>query len=185
MQKNLLRIFIIIAVIGAVTWFMAETMVSEASRSGSSGFAVTEDLDEQQPNLALKNLKGEDVSLLKAHPGKTLLVNYWATWCPPCITEIPSLLALKAKRQSETFDVVFISLDFPEKPDDLTKLMGRYKLSGLDTLYMTDAKQWSDLSGRGLPITVLVSPEGKIMSRMVGGIDWTGAMADDFLKNVK
>jgi len=184
MQKNLLRIFIIIAVIGAVTWFMAETMVSEASRSGG-GLSVSTDLNEQQPDLALKNLKGEDVRLLKAHPGKTLLVNYWATWCPPCITEIPSLLALKAQRGSETFDVVFISLDFPENNEAMTKLLDRYKLSNLETLYMTDAKQWSDLSGRGLPITVLVNPEGQIMSRMVGGIDWSGPLADDFLKNVK
>lgn len=184
MQKNLLRIFIIIAVVGFVTWFAANAMVGQASKGGTS-FSVTEDLQEQQPVLALKNLKGEDVDLLKLHPGKTLLVNYWATWCPPCITEIPSLVALKAKKQSPTFDVVFISLDFPKNPESLIKLMDRNALAGIDTLYMTDAREWSSLSGRGLPITVLVSPDGQIMSRMVGGIDWSGPLADDFLKNVR
>lgn len=184
MQKNLLRIFIIIGVISTFTWFAASTMMGHASRSGAQ-FSMIADLDEQQPVLSLKNLKGEDIDLLKAYPGKTLLVNYWATWCPPCITEIPSLQKLKAERQSATFDVVFISLDFPEKPEDLAKVMDRMALQDIDTLYMTDAKQWSALNGRGLPITVLVSPEGKIMSRMVGGIDWSGPMADDFLKKVR
>lgn len=182
-QKNLLLIFIIIAVIVGGAWFLAHSMI--ASASGGSGFAITEGLSEKQPVLTLKNMKGEDVDLLTAYPGKTLLVNYWATWCPPCITEIPSLKILQEKRRSETFDVVFISLDFPKSPEALAKQMERVGLGGLDTLYMTDARQWSSLAGRGLPITVLIDPEGNVMSRMVGGIEWTGPMADDFLKNVR
>ena len=181
MQKNLLRVFIIMGLIGGITMALA-VVAGKYLRPMEGIIPVAE--SEVLPALTLKNMSDEDVELLKAHPGKTLLVNYWATWCPPCISEIPSLMRIKAERQSDTFDLVFISLDFPKDAKELKTLMGRSNLKGIDTLYMTDARQWSSLGGRGLPITVLVSPEGKIISRMVGAMDWSGPAGTDFLKNV-
>ncbi|HEY0901684.1 MAG TPA: TlpA disulfide reductase family protein [Micavibrio sp.] len=140
--------------------------------------------EELQPALALKDLDDQITDLAARHPGKTLLINYWATWCPPCITEIPSLLQVKTNRQSDQFDVVFINLDFPKDATALKALMKRIGFENLDTLYMYDARQWSELNGRGLPISVLVSPEGRILRRFVGGMDWTSEAGDDFLKGV-
>ena len=140
--------------------------------------------DEMYPDLALKDMKGQNVDPLKDHPGRTLLVNFWATWCAPCISEIPSLVKIREERKSDSFDVVFISLDFPQDASSLKRLMARYNLGNIDTLYMTDAQQWPKLGGRGLPITLLVSPEGKVISRMVGALDWDSPAGADFLKNV-
>lgn len=185
MQKNLLRAFIIITlVVGAslLLGFAVNSLLHPAETE-TAGNDIPEG-GEAFPPLTLKNLNGQDVDLLKAHPGKTLLVNYWATWCPPCISELPSLMKLKARRQSENFDVVLISLDFPKDTETLKNLMKRFGLAEYDTLYMTDATQWSSLKGRGLPITVLVGPEGQIISRIVGAIDWEGPAGDDFLKNM-
>lgn len=189
MQKNLLHIFIISAVIIGATIFMAFVLTQIWPRPAedapaAAGSISAVDADEFQPALALKNLAGEVVDLQALQGGKTLLVNYWATWCPPCITEIPSLLTVKAQRQSGQFDVVFINLDFPKDVAALKTMMKRIGFENLDTLYMYDARQWSALNGRGLPITVLVGPDGRILKRFVGGMDWTSAAGDDFLQDI-
>lgn len=174
MQKNLLRVFILIALV--ICPLGALTVQAAKDKSVTSA--------EKFPALKLKDLQGKDVDLFTRHSGKTLLVNYWATWCPPCLAEIPSLMALKAERQSNSFDVVLISLDFPKDHESLKKLMNRRHLEGIDTLYMSDMAQWGALGSKGLPITVLVSPDGVIMSRMAGGIDWMGPAGTDFLKKM-
>lgn len=188
MQKNLLRFFIISSVIGATTILLAFLLTSLFAQGGndrrqSAAGLVSVTENETQPPLALKNMKGEDVDLGQIQGGKTLLINYWATWCPPCITEIPSLMQVRALRRSDKFDVVFVSLDFPKNPEALREQMKRIGLGHIDTLYMSDARQWSSLQGRGLPITVLVAPDGRILSRFVGGMDWMSEAGADFLKN--
>lgn len=190
MQKNLLRTFIISTVIVVatillaflVTTLRAQVTGDEARQTAAGITAVTD--DETQPTLALRNMKGEVVDLQYLQGDKTILVNYWATWCPPCISEIPSLMQVKALRQSDDFDIVFISLDFPKDPEALRTQMKRIGLDHIDTLYMTDAREWSLLNGRGLPISVLVAPGGKIISRFVGGMDWMSEAGVDFLKAV-
>lgn len=188
MQKNLLRIFIISAVILTATITLAFVLVNlrERAEAGLTGGGATVAVaaDETQPALALKNMDDEVVDLQALQGGKTLLVNYWATWCPPCITEIPSLLKVKAARQSDQFDVVFINLDFPKDLASLKAMMKRMALDDLDTLYMTDARQWSELNGRGLPISVLIAPDGRILRRFVGGMDWASEAGDDFLSEI-
>lgn len=182
MQKNLLRAFIIFCLVIGATGLLVIAVGSHMQARQVMADSSIE--PEPFPPLRLKNLQGEDVDLLRLYPGKTLLVNYWATWCPPCISEIPSLMALKKERQSADFDVVFISLDFPKDSKSLIQLMKRFHLEEIDTLYMADATQWSDLQGRGLPITVLVTPNGNIISRMVGAIDWSGEAGAHFLSKI-
>lgn len=190
MQKNLRRIFIISTVIISVTILLAylATSMHEAAGGGEirqSAAGITDvDADETQPTLALRNMKGEVVDLQQWQGNKTILINYWATWCPPCISEIPSLMQVKALHQSDVFDIILISLDFPKKPEDLRAQMERIGLGHVDTLYMSDARQWSLLNGRGLPISVLVAPDGKIISRFVGGMDWMSESGVSFLKDV-
>lgn len=174
MQKNLLRVFILIALV--MCPFGAWTVYAAKDKE----VATVEKL----PALKLKDLQGKDVDLFTLYPGKTLLVNYWATWCPPCLAEIPSLMALKAARRLENFEVVLISLDFPKDHESLKKLMNRSRIGEIDTLYMSDMAQWGVLGSKALPITLLVSSDGVIMSRMEGGIDWMGPAGADFLKNI-
>lgn len=170
-QKNLVRAFILLCCVGGLI-LLAVSFVDKNYKP----------VDEVFPSLRLSNLAGEDINLFERHKGKTLLVNYWATWCPPCLAEIPSLLALQAKKKSDEFDVVFISLDFPENMETFQKRLARYKLETLDTLYMSDSSQFPMIGGRGLPITVLVGPDQKIKARMEGAIEWDGPAGEDFLE---
>lgn len=183
MQKNHVRILILLSCLLAVVWLG----VAVARYYGAHIPSAVPALDiggpgSDFPALSLSNLEGVPVDLFNLYPGKTLLVNYWATWCPPCLVEIPSLLKLEEQYRAQNVKVVFISLDFPESHEKLKKMLLRYKLDHVDTLYLTDTGQWSLIGGQGLPITVLVSPEKKIISRITGAIDWAGAAGQDFIK---
>lgn len=172
LQKNHVRVFILLCCVMGVL-LLGIGLVDKNFKP----------VDESFPPLVLTNRAGEPVDLATVYQGKTLLVNYWATWCPPCLSEIPSLLALKAKKQGTDFDVVFISLDFPENPEAFDKRLERFKLADLDTLYMADSSQFPLIGGQGLPITVLVGPDMKIKARMAGAIEWNGPAGDEFLKS--
>lgn len=107
--------------------------------------------------------------------GHPVLVNLWATWCGPCVKELPTLDALAAREQGK-FAVVAISQDAGGD----AQVGPFWKSHGLKALTpYTDAKSvlMSALKIDVLPTTILYDAKGKEVWRMTGGKDWTGAEA--------
>jgi thiol-disulfide isomerase/thioredoxin len=103
--------------------------------------------------------------------GKTVLVNLWATWCAPCIREMPSLNRLQARLGGADFTVLAISLDRggPDKPG---KFLTSNNLSNLG-LYLDQKNDlMASLGVIGLPLTVLVDREGREVARLAGPAEW-------------
>lgn len=185
LQKNLIRFLFIAGTIVSLTWALANLVLSGSGALNDPAFIGEKPKNDQErkfPALTLNDLQDQPADVMATHAGKYILVNYWATWCTPCIAEIPSLVALKQQYESDRFSVVLISLDFPKNAESLRALMDRSGIRPLDTLYATDARQWSSIGARGLPFTVLIDPEGQIVSRITGGLDWMDQSALDFLK---
>jgi thiol-disulfide isomerase/thioredoxin len=125
------------------------------------------------PDLAgivVSDDKGADVDLGR-YKGKALLVNVWATWCAPCVAEMPSLNRLQAKLGSDQFAVVTVAMDEPNI-DTVKDFMVKYQLDQLPLL--VDANRAIDRQVRvpSLPASLLVSPDGKILARFIGGSQW-------------
>ncbi|MEM6767199.1 MAG: TlpA disulfide reductase family protein [Bacteroidota bacterium] len=91
----------------------------------------------------------------------TYLYNFWATWCKPCIKEIPYLQQAKADHQQEKFQVVYVSLDFPDQMKLVESFVARKGLAPVWLLDEPDANSWIDK----------VSPK------------WTGAIPASLLVN--
>ncbi len=123
------------------------------------------------PDFTLKDGRGQAIHLPEL-AGKPVLMNLWATWCAPCIAELPMLDALAAKRVGD-LKVLTVSQDMQTE-----KVAAFLKQRGGDHL-----EPWldpdNDLSfhfGTGtLPTTVLYDAQGKEVWRYVGGHDWTSA----------
>lgn len=125
-----------------------------------------------QPEMSFKTANGDDISL-KDFRGKTVLLNVWATWCAPCVAEIPSLNRLQAKKGGDDFVVVTISMD--RHIDDAKAFFDKADINALalyhDPTYSISAK----VGVQGIPISIFYSPSGKEIARIPGDVDWQSA----------
>ncbi len=148
--------------------------MNEVSKSDAKVKKIIEKIETEkktavgQPfvDFTLKSLDGKDVSL-SDFVGKTdyLLVDFWASWCGPCLKSLPELKAFYAKNKGAKFDIVGVSLDQSENP-----WKQAIKTNKLPWHHMSDLKGWASLGAekygvRGIPATVLIDKNGKIVGR--------------------
>lgn len=133
-----------------------------------SRFVTVEDAPSQSLNL-LTTRDGDTLTLADKR-GKVLLVNYWATWCAPCIVEMPQLNALQARYGSDDFEVVTISMD--QRMDVAAEFLEENDLDALTLYHGFDLGAVQRLGARGLPITVLYDRQGVELGRIQGEADW-------------
>ncbi|NYT62812.1 TlpA family protein disulfide reductase [Alcaligenaceae bacterium] len=127
------------------------------------------------PLISFQDATGKTVTLADFH-GRVILLNLWATWCPPCREEMPSLDRLNAKRGSSDFEVVALSID-----RDLDLIKPFYQDFGIRTLkyYVDPTTKVSDtLRAPGVPTTLLIDREGREIGRAMGPAAWDGAQVE-------
>ncbi|MCP3867010.1 MAG: TlpA family protein disulfide reductase [Gammaproteobacteria bacterium] len=106
---------------------------------------------------------------LNSFQGKPVIVNFWATWCPPCREEMPSME--RAWQQLETEGIAMIGINVGENFDQVFGFTGEYDVS-FPLLLDTDGKATEQWPIRGLPTTYILNPDGKVIYQAVGGRDW-------------
>lgn len=116
-------------------------------------------------NWALQDLKGKAHNMVNSK-GKVILVNSWATWCPPCIAEMPSLQSLY-NDYKEKVDFYFIS---NEKQNVLKQWMNESEYNF--PVYQTMGPIPEGLNSSSLPTTYVINKQGKIVIEEVGAHDW-------------
>lgn len=119
---------------------------------------------------------------LSSFKGKYVLANFWATWCSPCIKEMPALDRLAGHLEKQGVVVVAVSQD-EGGVVQVRPFVEKLKLTKVRILYDTDKKAFRDYALRGLPTTVLISPEGKLLARLEGSAAWDeGVLAEQVFK---
>ena len=127
---------------------------------------------EPAPDLAFAAPDGATTTLA-AFKGTPLLVNLWATWCAPCIAEMPTLDALAAEK-GDTLRVLTISQDLdPAKVPAFFQQKGYRKLEPFVDPKLTLSTHYQ----ASLPATILYDRDGREVWRLQGGMEWTGAEA--------
>ena len=119
------------------------------------------------PVLRLKNMDEEIVDI-KDLKGKVVVVNFWATWCPPCRREMGSLERLHLATKDK--NVVVLAVDVGEDIDTVFPFLGTVDPSpSFQILFDLDGRAMENWKVRGLPTTYIISPNGTIVYRAVGG----------------
>ena len=118
---------------------------------------------------------------LAAFKGKPLLINLWATWCGPCVKEMPSLDRL-AKRGAGR--LVVLTVNQTDDAAAIAKWWVPRQFAMLQPYRDEDGKLGFAFETGVLPTTVLYDAEGKEVWRIVGGMDWDGARANTLLADV-
>ncbi len=116
--------------------------------------------------------------------GNYLLVNIWATWCPPCVVELPSLTKLQEHYKGRGLEVIAISVDTQVSHDQLKAFLYDRKI-GQFAAYMDDNMEiQARIKTRGLPTTYLLDPQGKVIHIFEGDADWFSPHATDFFTSL-
>lgn len=120
------------------------------------------------PPIVLPDLEGNSIDLAAKYRGKRLLINVWASWCGPCIEEMPELQRFTATQGTEGVQVVGLALDTAEGVQDfLSRVPVSYPIV-LDTPGPADASVWLGNAKGVLPYTVLVGADGRIERQKIG-----------------
>ncbi|HWK46172.1 MAG TPA: TlpA disulfide reductase family protein [Stellaceae bacterium] len=139
--------------------------------SGSIGKFIATDPPVSAPVAEFTDSSGAPVTLA-SFKGHATLVNLWATWCAPCVHEMPSLDRLQQVKGGTTFAVVTISED-RQGSAVVDPFFEKYQLAHLGRYLDPKSAIGQALKIRGLPTTLLLDRDGRELGRLEGGTDWT------------
>jgi len=143
---------------------------SQGNAGAAAGTATASSCDPKAPpanlDFVIKDMNGSDVNLAD-YKGKVVLLNFWATWCGPCKVEIPLFVELQEKYRDR--GVVFLGLSVDDPVESLKPFAEQYKMNypvlagiGRDDVQDAFGPVW------GIPVTFVISRDGKICKRHMG-----------------
>ncbi len=175
--------------LGAIVYVLMSAATGKPAGNPLEGFATGQmeklDFGSAGQPIPEGTFTDTDNSLqsLEVFKGKTILVNYWATWCPPCEKEMPSLGALQTARSGDAFEVVALSVDTVEDVDYAKRRLTELGASNIPFRHAPmDAGDIIYGAGvRGFPTTIIYGPDGLEIARLAGEADWASAEAVQFI----
>ena len=172
------RIFLIaLLIIGVGIIFLLQTKDSFRDRAGSQWAQK----GAPAPNFTLSDVNGTRVSLADFR-GKVVLLNIWATWCLPCVEEMPSMEKLHHEMGGEDFIIVAVSID----GTGAEKVVPFVKKHGLSFTVLVDRKATvkSLFQVTGVPESIIIDKDGIILEKVIGARNWAAAEILDYFRNL-
>lgn len=169
----------------SILLYTALGLLANAAHAQSSDLAALREGDMRKLTLHSETMESSDETFIGAdgsemtladYAGKTVLVNFWATWCAPCRKEMPHLSKLQNDLMGENFEVVTIATGRNPRP----AMEAFFKEIGVDNLPLhTDPRQTlaRSMGVLGLPVTVILGPDGREIGRLQGDADWASDSA--------
>jgi thiol-disulfide isomerase/thioredoxin len=134
------------------------------------------------PDIAVTALSNGNLLKLSDLKGKVVLLNFWATWCPPCREEIPSMMKLNSLMAGKPFQMVAVSIDEGGKPAIETF----FKETGFSLpAYLDESGASSKTYGiTGVPESFIIDKQGVLVKKIIGGAPWNSPEIVAFLEGL-
>lgn len=139
-------------------------------------------LNTPAPDFTLKDLTGKEVTLSQYGAGKTTLLHFWATWCAPCLEELPSLFRLQASMKDPNFRLLTVSMDDSSKI--VQDFFAKQGWPALPVLVDPSKKIPTSFGTTKLPETYIIDKNGVVRFRFVNKRNWGTPMAQACIKSV-
>jgi peroxiredoxin len=135
----------------------------------------------EMPNFTFPDINGKEVSL-SDHRGKVVLVNVWATWCPPCRQEMPSMQSLYEKFKDENFKILAVSIDSEGRAAVAPFML---KMNLTFPALLDPGETIRPLYGiTGVPESFIIDKQGILVEKIIGPINWATPEVFSFLKDL-
>lgn len=169
-SKSMLRWFIASCFLFFVSSFSALAAIEKIEVSAQN----------TPPTLIAKNLSGRSVDITR-FKGKVLLVNFWATWCAPCVREIPSLLSLQDQFGIKNLQLILINYGETQK-----KIQDFVEKNSIDGLILFDEGRTATANWniKGLPTTFIIDRDFKLSHQALGELNWADETVTDLIESL-
>ena len=131
-------------------------------------------------NFSLQDINDESFEL-KDTKGHWVFLHFWASWCGPCVEEMPTIQILADDLKNEKFQIVMINT--AEDEDAIFTFLAEMNIE-LNSLVDADGQVTEVWKPRGLPTTFLINPQGEVKYQAIGGREWNRPEYVDFLKRL-
>ena len=152
----------------------------EAHPPASLAALTLEKTPKPAPQIGFADAQGVRHAL-SALKGRYVLLNMWATWCAPCVSELPALAQLKGAVPGLMVIAVDLGRDKPAEADAFLK---SHHAGSLGTFVDNEITMMRSFGVAGLPTTVLVDPSGKVIGRAEGPAEWAAPESVDYFKEL-
>ncbi len=137
------------------------------------------------PSIKVLNPKG-DVINLKKYNGKYTVLNIWATWCTPCLKELPALKKLSERLPYDSdWQVIAVSIDKVENMPKILAYTSRLNVSDIANYHDYNLDLQKKINLNGLPMTLIINNHGRLLYKIHGSAFWYDDEIIDFLNLVK
>ncbi|WP_372833525.1 TlpA disulfide reductase family protein [Pontibacterium sp.] len=143
-------------------WFAFAVMFTASSGVSASNSVLYK--------LSFPNVENQEISLSE-YKGKVVLLNFWATWCPPCVKEMPSMERLHQKFAGQDFEIVAISAGETQAAVESFMMELDTELT-FPILLDEKGRTFNELGIRGLPMSFLFDRNGKLVRTISGSREW-------------
>jgi len=182
-NKKIFLVALLVLCIGAFALYdlgnTPNNNIPQGLTAGAMKRFVFHDKPKPAPIGVFLDAQGKEVSFAD-YKGKVILVNLWATWCAPCIKEMPDLNELQKSLGSEKFEVVLLS----ENQDGIESSLAFLKennITHLKTYHDFDRNIARSLKSNALPTSVIINAEGNEVGRLLGPAEWNSGDAKALL----
>ncbi len=180
-MKALLSIFIIVLGASAAAWFVIDSSSDNPPLEGWMAQFTLNDPPLPAPETELQTVAGEPVTLA-AFKNKVVLVNFWATWCVPCVREMPSLDRLQASFDKKDFLILAVSVD-RGGAKVVPPFLKKHEIKNLTPLLDRRMRLASALRVPGMPTSFLLNQEGLVVGSLPGIAEWDSSEAKTLIQH--
>ena len=151
----------------AACWLFGFTAALQAADLPPLSHSLTKQAPRPAPTLQIKDLEGARHDLARLR-NRVVLINFWATWCPPCRREMPSMERLSQALRGEAFSV--LAVDVGEDADTIEAFTSQLDAAPTFPILLdTKSRAMQAWKVAGLPTTFLVDKQGRIVASAIGG----------------
>ena len=133
------------------------------------------------PNIKFTDQNGKNLSL-SDEKGKLTIVHFWATWCVPCVDELPELDEIQKKYEVIGLKVIAISLDGNNNKAKVQAFLKDNKIRSLKPYFDNSTNAFKDSHAKGMPTSFFIDPKGNSIALSEGKLDWLNSKTAGFLE---